>query len=50
MHRANPGLRFDLADDASMYCYHCGGAVCVTCQRTPVEDSPGLCDGCGTGW
>ncbi|SCK52346.1 hypothetical protein YW7DRAFT_04756 [Streptomyces sp. AmelKG-E11A] len=23
MHRANPGLFLDLADSASMYCYHC---------------------------
>lgn len=23
MHKANPGLFFDLADSASMYCYHC---------------------------
>lgn len=24
MHRANPGVYFDFADSASMYCYHCG--------------------------
>lgn len=46
MQRANPGLSFDLADGASMYCYHCNGAVCVACQRTPVDYSPGLCDRC----
>jgi hypothetical protein len=51
MHRANPGLHFDLADSASMTCYHCGGAVCMSCQRTPIEEPHGLCDRCGTtGW
>lgn len=27
IHRANPGLHFDLADSASMTCYHCGHEV-----------------------
>lgn len=27
MHRANPKLRFDLADSAYMYCYHCDQAI-----------------------
>lgn len=46
MHRANPGMWFDLADSASMCCYHCGEPVCVACQRVPVDDLLTLCAGC----
>jgi hypothetical protein len=46
MRRANPGLFFDLADSASMSCYHCEGAVCAGCQRTPVTGVLQLCDLC----
>ena len=44
--RANPELHFDLADSASMACYHCGGSVCVACQSTPVDGSLMICDAC----
>ncbi|ROR38002.1 hypothetical protein EDD39_6164 [Kitasatospora cineracea] len=32
MHKANPGLFFDLADSASVYCYHC-----YHCDREMTE-------------
>ncbi|GAA3852312.1 hypothetical protein GCM10022243_17460 [Saccharothrix violaceirubra] len=47
MRRANPGLYFDLADSASMTCYHCGGEVCVGCQRVAVDGIFGFCVRCG---
>lgn len=47
MHRANPKLRFDLADSATMTCYHCGLPVCVNCQQEPVATELRICDRCG---
>ncbi|MFI6031634.1 hypothetical protein [Amycolatopsis magusensis] len=47
MHRANPGLYFDLADSASMFCYHCGTPVCVSCQQQAVDSSCTVCSQCG---
>ena len=44
---ANPGLFFDLADSAAMYCYHCDQEVCTSCQTNPIDRSPGVCDYCG---
>jgi hypothetical protein len=46
MHRANPGLHFDLADSASMYCYHCSEPVCLGCQSAPADHSSPICDQC----
>ncbi|MEV4773115.1 hypothetical protein [Micromonospora humida] len=46
VHRANPGMHFDLADSAAMTCYHCGEAVCVECQTNPVDSVLMFCDTC----
>ncbi|GAA1546746.1 hypothetical protein GCM10009827_078650 [Dactylosporangium maewongense] len=46
MHRANPKLRFDLADSASTTCYHCRESVCVACQTAPVDGALMICDRC----
>lgn len=43
---ANAGLNYDLADSASMTCYHCGGYVCLVCRQRPVEGSLMFCDLC----
>lgn len=47
MKRANPKLWFDLADSAMTRCYHCGEAVCLVCQRAPVDSDLMFCDQCG---
>ncbi|MBF6089459.1 hypothetical protein [Nocardia cyriacigeorgica] len=44
--RANPGLFLDLADSASMTCYHCYNSVCVNCERNPVDGPLTFCDPC----
>jgi hypothetical protein len=46
MCRVNPRLYFNLADSASMTCYHCGEPVCVSCQTTPAKGTPSICDRC----
>jgi hypothetical protein len=46
---ANPKLFFDLADSASMYCYHCAEPICASCHRAPVEQAPGICGDCAAG-
>ena len=46
MSRANPRLWFDLADSAMTTCYHCGQAVCVSCQHVPVDTVLAICDQC----
>ncbi|MEV4826481.1 hypothetical protein [Micromonospora sp. NPDC049274] len=46
MHRANPGTFFDLADSASITCYHCGQYVCVGCETAPVGATLTFCAGC----
>jgi hypothetical protein len=47
MSRANPGMYFDLADSASMICYHCNGMVCIGCQKVPVTGLLMFCEPCG---
>ncbi|EEP72289.1 hypothetical protein MCAG_02615 [Micromonospora sp. ATCC 39149] len=46
LHRANPGMFFDLADSDSITCYHCGLYVCVGCQTAPVASTLTFCDAC----
>jgi hypothetical protein len=46
MRRANPKLWFDLVDSAMTTCYHCGQAVCVSCQHVPVDTVLVICDQC----
>ncbi|GIJ28287.1 hypothetical protein Vqi01_34490 [Micromonospora qiuiae] len=46
LHRANPGMFFDLADSDSVTCYHCGLYVCVECETSPVESTLTFCDAC----
>jgi hypothetical protein len=47
MRWANPDMFFDLADSASMTCYHCEGPVCVHCQEVPVTVPLMFCEPCG---
>lgn len=46
LRRANPKLRFDLADSAMTTCYHCGHYVCLSCQQAPVATTLAFCDRC----
>lgn len=46
IHQANPRLFFDLADSASMYCYHCHAPVCMACQKVALANEFSLCERC----